>query len=95
MKKYVYYLGEGDKSMKNILGGKGSGLNEMKKLGIPVPPAFTISTEVCKYYNENDFEFPKELKKQVETNLKKIEKELNKKHYYYQLDLEQLFLCLE
>jgi len=55
--KYVYYFGgkkaEGDKNMKNILGGKGANLAEMVNIGIPVPPGFTISTDVCTYFYAN------------------------------------------
>ena len=52
--KYVYYFGEGhaegNAKMKDILGGKGAGLAEMTNIGVPVPPGFTISTEVCTYF---------------------------------------------
>ena len=50
MVKYVYDFSEGDKSMKDLLGGKGANLAEMTKLGLPVPPGFTISTEACRVY---------------------------------------------
>lgn len=56
-KKYIYTFGdgqaEGDASMKNLLGGKGAGLAEMNRIGIPVPPGFTITTELCAIYNEH------------------------------------------
>lgn len=55
MQKYIYTFGdgkaEGDASMKNLLGGKGAGLAEMNKIGIPVPPGFTITTEMCSVYS--------------------------------------------
>ena len=58
MAKYVYFFGgnmaEGDSGMKNLLGGKGANLAEMVNLGIPVPPGFTITTEVCTMFYEND-----------------------------------------
>jgi pyruvate,orthophosphate dikinase len=58
MKKYVYAFGggkaDGDGKMKDVLGGKGSGLAEMSRAGVPVPPGFTISTEVCNIYFQND-----------------------------------------
>jgi len=58
MKKFVYFFGnkqtEGNASEKYILGGKGANLAEMSKIGIPVPPGFTISTEVCKYFYDNN-----------------------------------------
>ena len=78
MKKYVYFFGqgkaEGDKDMKFILGGKGANLAEMTNLGIPVPAGFTISTEVCRYYYDNNKKYPVELKKQIDENLSRLEK---------------------
>ena len=54
MKKYVYSFNEGDKGMKDLLGGKGANLAEMTKIGLPVPFGFTITTEACnRYYDEN------------------------------------------
>ncbi|HQF37421.1 MAG TPA: PEP/pyruvate-binding domain-containing protein, partial [Candidatus Dojkabacteria bacterium] len=53
-KKFVYQFSEGSKEMKDILGGKGAGLCEMAKLGIPVPPGFIISAEVCDYYYKHN-----------------------------------------
>ncbi|MEM3238108.1 MAG: PEP/pyruvate-binding domain-containing protein, partial [Thermoplasmata archaeon] len=50
MTKYIYFFDEGNKDMKNLLGGKGAGLAEMTNLELPVPPGFTITTEACKYY---------------------------------------------
>ena len=77
--KYVYYFGgkkaEGDKNMKNILGGKGANLAEMVNIGIPVPPGFTISTDVCTYFYANKKQYPNSLKKQVEDAIAKLEKE--------------------
>lgn len=82
-KKYVYFFGaegsEGNATMKNTLGGKGVNLAEMCSLGIPVPAGFTISTEMCTVYYENNRNYPPELKEQVEENLKKIEKSMGKK----------------
>jgi len=79
VKKYVYSFDEGDISMKPLLGGKGAGLAEMSKIGIPVPPGFTIITEVCDYYNKHNNQFPSELNKQVEDKLKQLEDRMNKK----------------
>ena len=83
MKKTVYYFGgtqaDGNRTMKDILGGKGSNLAEMINLGIPVPPGFTISTEVCDYFNKHNSTYPKELTKEVEENIEKLEKVFNKK----------------
>jgi len=78
MGKYVYYFGdgkaEGTAKMRSLLGGKGANLAEMTNLGVPVPPGFTISTEVCDYFNKNDGKYPPELEAQVEKNLARVEK---------------------
>ena len=75
--KYVYYFGsgktEGNAEMKNLLGGKGSNLAEMANLGIPVPPGFIITTDVCAAFYENDGVYPETLKAEVEKNLTKVE----------------------
>jgi len=75
--KYVYFFSkgksEGSASMKDLLGGKGANLAEMASLGIPVPPGFTISTEVCRYYEEHDKTYPESLKAEVEKNLRQLE----------------------
>ncbi|MCD6507524.1 pyruvate, phosphate dikinase [Candidatus Poribacteria bacterium] len=75
--KYVYFFGrgkaEGNAKMRDLLGGKGAGLAEMTNIGIPVPPGFTITTEVCKLYYENNKRYPEGLKEQVEENLRKVE----------------------
>jgi len=77
MAGYVYTFGngkaDGDKSQKNLLGGKGAGLAEMAKLGLPVPPGFTITTGCCKYYFESDANYPPHLNDEVENALKHIE----------------------
>src|SRR5438105_2688516 len=83
MTKYVYYFGEGqaegNAKMKDILGGKGAGLAEMTNIGVPVPPGFTISTEVCTYFYEHAQKYPPELKQQVSENLAHVEKSAGKK----------------
>jgi len=80
--KFVYYFGkekaEGDAKMKNLLGGKGANLSEMVKIGIPVPPGFTISTEVCKYYYEHGNTYPESLENEVEEAVKLLEEETGK-----------------
>ena len=81
--KYVYSFGagkaEGNGKMKELLGGKGANLAEMSgQLKLPVPPGFTITTEVCTYYWNNKKTYPKTLKADVEANLKKVEKETKK-----------------
>lgn len=81
MKKWVYFFGgpnsEGDATMRNLLGGKGANLAEMAKLGIPVPPGFTITTEACVEYYENNKQWPAGLEEQVKENLKKVEELMN------------------
>ncbi|MGQ9818330.1 MAG: pyruvate, phosphate dikinase [Candidatus Kapaibacteriales bacterium] len=81
--KYVYYFGggkaEGNAKMKDLLGGKGANLAEMTNLGLPVPPGFTITTEVCTYYYKHNKTYPKELYQQVKEAMSKVEKEMNAK----------------
>jgi pyruvate, orthophosphate dikinase len=76
-KKFVYFFGngkaEGKAEMKGLLGGKGANLAEMTNIGLPVPPGFTISTEVCTYYQDKK-KYPKELAKEVQQALQKMEK---------------------
>jgi len=76
--KYVYLFGnkkaDGDGSMKPLLGGKGANLAEMSRIGLPVPPGFTITTELCTYYYANKRSYPKELDAQVKTGIAFIEK---------------------
>jgi len=82
-KKYVYLFGggtaEGNAKMKNLLGGKGANLAEMAGLGIPVPPGFTITTEMCTVYYKLDRKYPAELNEQVQAGLRHIEKGIGKK----------------
>jgi len=77
-KKYVFFFGdgkaEGKSSMKDLLGGKGANLAEMTALQLPVPPGFTISTEACEFFSENDNSYPDGLKEEVLKNLSKLEK---------------------
>src|SRR5438105_301742 len=76
MAKYVYYFGdghaEGNAKMKDVLGGKGAGLAEMTNIGVPVPPGFTISTDVCTYYYAHEMTYPRELQSDVEQNLARV-----------------------
>src|SRR4051794_36413895 len=80
--QYVYYFGdghaEGNAKMKEILGGKGAGLAEMTNIGVPVPPGFTISTEVCTYFYAHDKTYPGELNDQVAQNLAAVEKSVGR-----------------
>ena len=77
MTKYVYTFGagkaDGRADMKNLLGGKGANLAEMNSIGLPVPAGFTITTEMCTVYYENNRKYPEDLVKQVNTGLKHIE----------------------
>ncbi len=83
MKKWVYFFGagkaEGDGEWRDLLGGKGAGLAEMTKIGLPVPAGFTISTETCDHFYKNGKKYPAELKKQVLDNVAKLEKATKKK----------------
>src|SRR5664279_1735926 len=81
--KRVYFFGggkaEGNKDMKNLLGGKGANLAEMTNIGVPVPPGFTITTEVCTEFNVAGGKLPKDLDADVKTAVAKMEKLLGKK----------------
>jgi pyruvate,orthophosphate dikinase len=83
MKKYVYAFGggkaDGDGKMKDILGGKGAGLAEMSRAGIPVPPGFTISTEVCNIYFQNQNNIPAEIEQEGAKALVHLEEQMGKK----------------
>ena len=83
MSKWVYTFGngkaEGDASMRNLLGGKGANLAEMNKVGLPVPPGFTVTTEVCTYYYNNNHQYPADLKDQVRDAVASVEKVMGKK----------------
>src|ERR1051326_5328177 len=76
--KWVYSFGagtaEGRADMRNLLGGKGAGLAEMSNLGLPVPPGFTLTTEICTHFYENGQSYPADLKEQVAAALATVEK---------------------
>jgi len=76
--KYVYLFGngkaDGDGTMKPLLGGKGANLAEMSRIGLPVPPGFTITTEVCTYYYANKRTYPKELQNMIRSGIAQVEK---------------------
>lgn len=78
MTKYVYNFKEGNKDMKSLLGGKGANLAEMSSLGISVPPGFTITTESCNDYYENNMRIKPEIIKQINEQLEILEKTMNK-----------------
>jgi pyruvate, orthophosphate dikinase len=81
--KWVYFFGagksEGDGSWRDLLGGKGAGLAEMTKIGLPVPAGFTISIDTCEYFYKNGKKYPADLKKQLMENVAKLEKVTKKK----------------
>ncbi|HXA08984.1 MAG TPA: pyruvate, phosphate dikinase, partial [Chthoniobacterales bacterium] len=82
-RRSVYYFGDGKAdgggSMKPLLGGKGANLAEMTRIGLPVPPGFTITTEVCTYFSANKRTYPRGLETEVEAALAKVEKSVGKK----------------
>jgi pyruvate,orthophosphate dikinase len=82
-RRYVYYFGDGHADgsggMKPLLGGKGANLHEMTRIGLPVPPGFTITTEVCSYFYAHNRTYPRELEAEVAAALEKIEKSVGKK----------------
>ncbi|MDO4162560.1 MAG: pyruvate, phosphate dikinase [Pseudomonadota bacterium] len=83
MSKWVYTFGngkaEGDANMRNLLGGKGANLAEMNKVGLPVPPGFTVTTDVCTYYYANNNTYPADLKEQVKAAVAGVEAIMGKK----------------
>ncbi len=83
MTKWVYNFGagvnDGNASLRNLLGGKGANLAEMASIDLPVPPGFTITTEVCTAYYENDRNYPADLKAQVDAALARIEQAVERK----------------
>jgi len=82
-KKYVYFFAngkaDGNARMKDILGGKGANLAEMTNIGVPVPPGFTISAEVCDYYYKHDRMYPEGLREEVEQAVRRLEEAAGKK----------------
>ena len=81
-KKHVYAFGrktDGNATMRELLGGKGANLAEMASIGLPVPPGFTISTEVCTYFYDHERQYPKSLNKEVRDAIKQIESQLGKR----------------
>ncbi|MBU0758879.1 MAG: pyruvate, phosphate dikinase [Candidatus Omnitrophica bacterium] len=83
MGKLVYFFGDGkadgNTKMKSLLGGKGANLAEMTNIGVPVPPGFTISTEVCDHYYKHGNKYPVDLQRQIDLNITKLEKAMGAK----------------
>ena len=73
MKKYVYLFSEGNKDMRDLLGGKGANLAEMSNLGLPVPSGFVVTTESCLKYYENNETIDEEIVKEIFSSLEKLE----------------------
>src|SRR5215468_513477 len=82
-RRYVYYFGDGHAdgrgTMKALLGGKGANLHEMTRIGLPVPPGFTIDTEVCSYFYDHNRVYPPQLEAQVAAAMEKVERSTGKK----------------
>ena len=82
-KRNIFFFGngkaEGNASMRDLLGGKGAGLHEMTRIGIPVPPGFTISTAVCGYYDSHNHHYPKGIEGEVAQALARVEKILDRR----------------
>src|ERR1051325_5192674 len=82
-RKYIYSFGNGkaagSAAMRDKLGGKGAGLHEMTRLGVPVPPGFTITTDVCTYYYTHDYTYPRQLQAELKGALEKMEKILGRR----------------
>ncbi len=79
MEKYIYAFEEGNKDMKDLLGGKGANLAEMTKLGIPVPPGFTITTEVCEFYYKNGRKYPPGFNAEIQKAVRELEEKTGKR----------------
>src|SRR6516165_7323204 len=82
-KRYVYYFGDGHAdgkgTQKALLGGKGANLHEMTRIGLPVPPGFTIDTEVCSYFYDHHLSYPPQLEAKVAVAMARIEESTGKK----------------
>src|SRR6059058_6204913 len=82
-RRYVYYFGDGHAdgsgTMKPLLGGKGANLHEMTRIGLPVPPGFTITTELCSYFYDHNRSYPSQLEAEVAAAMAKVEKSVRKK----------------
>ena len=87
-KKYVYLFSEGDATMKNLLGGKGANLAEMTNIGIPIPMGFTVTTEACNKYYDDEKVITPEIIEEIHATMNKLEK-LQENHL-----VEQLIHCL-
>ena len=83
MPKYVYFFApaqaEGNKDMKDILGGKGANLAEMAGIGLPVPPGFTVSTDACNIFSKTGGTLPAEVESEIQRNLRRLEEAAGRK----------------
>ena len=78
MTKYVYAFTEGNKDMRNLLGGKGANLAEMTNLGLPIPKGFTITTEACINYYKEGKKISKDIEEEIFSNIKLLEEQIGK-----------------
>src|SRR5438876_3791455 len=80
--RYVYYFGDGHAdgtgAMKPLLGGKGANLHEMTRIGLPVPPGFTLTTEVCSYFYDHNRSYPMQLEAEIAAAMAKVERSVGK-----------------
>ena len=90
--KPVYAFEEADSKKRMLLGGKGAGLSEMTRLKLPVPPGFTITTEVCNKYYDNNRKLPKDVMPSVMKNIAKMEKKI-KSQKWKKRHLLEVFYC--
>ena len=101
MKKFIYSFDEGNKDMRDLLGGKGANLAEMTHIGLPVPPGFTITTEACSEFYNQDKKIWSELKEEITASVKKLEETTGKTFGHGEnpllvsVDQVLLFLCRE
>src|SRR5699024_1256390 len=79
MEKYVYLFNEGNKDMRNLLGGKGANLAEMTNIGLPVPSGFTVTTEACNKYYDDGKVLADSIIEEIKENLAKLEEKTGKK----------------
>ena len=90
--KYVYQFSEGNKEMRNTLGGKGANLAEMTSLGLPVPQGFTVSTEACTRYYDDGRKISEDIEKEIMENIEKMEKVTGMK--FGDVENPLLFRCI-
>lgn len=99
MKKFVYSFNEGNKDMKDLLGGKGANLAEMSNIGLPVPQGFTVTTEACNQYYAHGKQIWPELREEIFAKMAELEQDTGKVfggdaiRYWYRFAAEPSFPC--